>query len=247
MGAIMASTKQAWAWGGTIFAATMMLLIGVYQFFVGLAAIVQDDFFVVGENYTYEVDTTAWGWIHMAIGALAVVTGFFLFTGANWARWVGIGLASLSAIANFFFLPYYPLWSMLLIALDIFAIWAIATVRPVDEVTPTARAAGMGTGQPSMAQQQYATGQPGTAGAGYEAAQTGERWPAGNVPSGTGSGRHWAPEDARTPEDARMLAEQQAARERAEAAARGATGTGTYTAGPSGVTPPDEPPQSTQR
>ncbi len=77
------STKQSWARGGLIFAATLMILIGVYQFFVGLAAVVQDNFFVVGPNYTYEIDTTAWGWIHMGIGVLAAVAGFFLFTGRD--------------------------------------------------------------------------------------------------------------------------------------------------------------------
>jgi hypothetical protein len=64
-----------------------------------------------------------------------VLTGFFLFTGATWARAVGIGLAVLSGIANFFFLPYYPIWSLAIIAADIFIIWALATVRVPDDAS----------------------------------------------------------------------------------------------------------------
>src|SRR4029453_1769295 len=129
-------TKQAWARGGLVLAATLMIMIGVWQFFVGLAAVVRDSFFVGGPNYYYNVDTTVFGWIHLVIGALAAITGFFLFTGATWARWVGIALLVLSATANFFFIPYYPLWSLLLIAVDVFAIWAVATARVRDEFAP---------------------------------------------------------------------------------------------------------------
>jgi hypothetical protein len=184
-------TKQAWARGGLIFAATLLILIGVYQFFMGLAAVVRDEFYIVGANYYYTVDTSTWGWIHMGIGVVALLAGFFLFTGATWARWLAIAIVVVSAIANFFYLPYYPLWSMLLIAVDIFAIWAIATARVRDEFAPDQRMeAGYGTGTP---------GTPGTAagvGAGAYAGdrtQTGERWPSENVQSG----RHWAPQDVK--------------------------------------------------
>ncbi|MCP2322615.1 hypothetical protein HDA40_001122 [Hamadaea flava] len=125
----MSSSKRAWSEGGMVFAACMMVLLGVMQFFQGLAAIIKDSFYVVAPNYVYELDTTAWGWIHLILGALVAVTGFFLFTGADWARGVGIGLAVLSAIAQFFFLPYYPIWALVIIALDVFVIWAL-TVAP---------------------------------------------------------------------------------------------------------------------
>lgn len=202
------STKQGWAIGGMIFAATLMLIIGTYQIFVGLAAIIQDSFFVVGANYAYEFDTTAWGWIHLIIGVLAVVAGFFLFTGATWAKVIAIALAVVSAIANFFFLPYYPIWSLLLIGLDIFVIWAIATAKVLrdTDIDDTAMA-----GRRSYA---------------GEATQSGERWPSENVETG----RHWAPEPAKegagqggagqgAPGQEQGAAEQQAAQ-----SARGAGG-----------------------
>lgn len=123
----MSSSKRAWSTGGLIFAASMLVMLGIFQFFQGLAAIVRDSFYVVAPNYVYNIDVTAWGWIHLILGAVIAVTGFFLFTGAPWARGVGIGLAIVSAISQFFFLPYYPWWALLVIALDVFAIWALAT------------------------------------------------------------------------------------------------------------------------
>ncbi|BCJ37293.1 hypothetical protein Athai_47960 [Actinocatenispora thailandica] len=112
-----------------MFAATMLLIVGVFQVFQGIEAIVRGGFYVVASNYLYKVDTTAWGWIHLCIGAVAVLTGIFLFVnGSAWARGAGIVLASLSAIANFFFIPYYPFWALLMIALDVFVIWSLAAV-----------------------------------------------------------------------------------------------------------------------
>jgi hypothetical protein len=117
---------SGWAVGGTVFAATMLIMIGVFQFFQGLAAIIDDQFYVELPNYVYEVDTTAWGWIHMVIGALLLLTGVFLFQRSAVAGAIAMVLAALSAISNFFFMPYAPLWALLIIAIDIFVIWAIA-------------------------------------------------------------------------------------------------------------------------
>jgi hypothetical protein len=119
--------KQAWAQGGLVFAGALLLVLGVWQVFLGIAAIAKGEFFVLAPNYIYEFNIGAWGWIHLIIGIIMVLTGFFLFRGAAWARAVGIVLAVLSAIENFFFLPYYPLWSIVVIALDIFVIWALAS------------------------------------------------------------------------------------------------------------------------
>ena len=120
---------RPWAAGGTLFAAMMLVIIGCFQVLMGIEAIAKDKFFVVTQNYVYDLDTTAWGWIHVGIGALAVLTGVFLFGDAMWARALGIVIVSLSAIANFFFIPYYPLWSLLIIALDIYVIWALSSRR----------------------------------------------------------------------------------------------------------------------
>jgi hypothetical protein len=121
---------SGWAVGFSAFAGAIMIMIGIFQFFEGLAAVANDSFFVVGNNYTYNLDTTAWGWIHMIIGVIVFAAGLGIFSGATWARAVGIAVAVISAIANFFYIPYYPIWAVLLIALCVIVIWALASLRP---------------------------------------------------------------------------------------------------------------------
>ena len=121
------SDRSGTAIGFTIFAGVTMVMVGVFQSLWGLAAIIKDQFFVVTQNYAYNVDITTWGWIHLVAGVIILLAGFALFSGAVWARTVGVTLAVLSAIANFLTIPYYPLWSILIIALDVFIIWAVLT------------------------------------------------------------------------------------------------------------------------
>ena len=103
----------------------MLILIGVFQAIAGLVAIFDDDFYVVARNYTFDLDTTAWGWIHLLIGAPAGASSPTACSRSAWAGVTAIALASLSAVANFFFIPYYPYWAILVIALDIWVIWAL--------------------------------------------------------------------------------------------------------------------------
>ncbi len=115
------------ATGLAVFAAVMMMMAGVFQAFAGLAAIINDKFFVVTHNYAFQVNVTAWGWIHLILGIVVAVAGYAVLSGRLWARIVGITLAGLSMIANFLFIPHYPIWALLIIALDVFVIWALAT------------------------------------------------------------------------------------------------------------------------
>jgi hypothetical protein len=116
---------SGWTIGGITFAGTMLTMIGVFQVIDGLVAIFNDKFFVVTQNYTFDLDVTAWGWVHLILGIVMILTGFSLFGGRTWAAMVAIALATLSAIANFFFIPYYPFWSILVIGLDVWVIWAL--------------------------------------------------------------------------------------------------------------------------
>jgi hypothetical protein len=116
---------SGWAIGGIAFAGTVLTIVGVFQIIAGLVAIFDDNFYVVAQNYTFDLDTTAWGWVHLLLGILLVITGWGLFSRTAWAGVTAILLASLSAIANFFFIPYYPFWSILMIALAIWVIWAV--------------------------------------------------------------------------------------------------------------------------
>jgi uncharacterized membrane protein len=119
------SSGGAWVTGWTAFAGAMMIFGGVMAIFQGIAAIANDDFFVITRNYAYSSDLTSWGWIHLILGILVVLAGAALFRGALWARITGIVLAGLSMIANFIWLPYYPVWAIVLIAVDAFVIWAL--------------------------------------------------------------------------------------------------------------------------
>ena len=116
---------STWAISGVWFAASMMLLIGTFEILAGLAAILDDDFFIVTHHYTFHLSVSAWGWIHLALGILMVVAGSALFSGRAWAAIVALGLAMLSAVANFLFIPHYPWWSLLMIAIDAWIIWSL--------------------------------------------------------------------------------------------------------------------------
>ena len=120
-----AARPSGWVIGGVTFASTIMILVGIFQAFAGLAAIIDDQFYVVTQNYAFDIDVTAYGWIHLIIGIVVVLAGFALWQRKVWAATVAIFLAMLSAIANFFFIPYYPFWSILMIALAVWVIWAL--------------------------------------------------------------------------------------------------------------------------
>lgn len=116
-----------WRFGWITFAAVMMIFSGVMAIIEGAAAIAKDDVFVATRNYAYKFDLTSWGWIHLVLGILVVLAGLALFRGSLWARIVGVFLAGLSLIANFMWIPYYPFWAFVLIAVNIFVIWALCT------------------------------------------------------------------------------------------------------------------------
>jgi hypothetical protein len=104
-----------------------MIFVGAMSILQGAAAIGKDDVFVSTRNYVYKFDLTGWGWLHLSLGIVVVLAGAALFTGALWARFVGVVLAGFSMIANFLWLPHYPFWSVVIIAIDAFIIWALCT------------------------------------------------------------------------------------------------------------------------
>jgi hypothetical protein len=123
----MSERPSGWAVGFTVFAAVIMVTIGVLHALWGLGAIIDDEFFVVAPNYTYKFDVSTWGWIHLIAGVITALAGLALFTGAVWARAVAVVIAVLSIIANFMAIPYFPVWSIIIIALDVLVIWAVTT------------------------------------------------------------------------------------------------------------------------
>jgi len=125
---------SSWAVGWTFYAAIWMWILGFFHGLAGLSAVLDDEIYVVTPNYVFQLDVTTWGWIHLVLGVIVLLAGFALFNGAVWARAVGVTIAAFSAVANFMWLPYYPIWGLLMIAAAGFVIWAL-TVHGRDVTT----------------------------------------------------------------------------------------------------------------
>jgi len=123
----VSSTKGVLAFGITTFAGVLLTMVSVFQILQGIAAIANDSVYVRGLSYTYELDVTAWGWIHLILGLIGLGVGIGILMGQTWGRILGIGIAGLSAFSNFMFMPYYPFWSLAVIALDVVVIWALCS------------------------------------------------------------------------------------------------------------------------
>jgi hypothetical protein len=115
------------AMAGHVLAAALMIFAGLVTIFVGITGIVRGTFFPVVANYTYSFGPFGRGVVDLIIGAVILAAGACLLLGMMWARVVGVALAIINGVANFLFLPFAPLWSIVLIALSIFIIWALTT------------------------------------------------------------------------------------------------------------------------
>jgi hypothetical protein len=113
--------------GWVYFAGFMLILTGTFQGIDGLVALFKDELYVTRPSgLVVNVDYTAWGWTHLIFGILLVLVGLAVLAGQTWARVIAIILAVLSAIVNFAFIQAYPVWSILIITLDVLVIYALA-------------------------------------------------------------------------------------------------------------------------
>ncbi|GIL28389.1 DUF7144 family membrane protein [Actinocatenispora comari] len=189
------------AMAGSVFAATMMVMIGVFEAIMGVVGIVKNQFYVATNNYLFDLDTTAWGWVHLVLGVLLVLVGIALFGGAGWAAVTAIALAGLSAINNFFFLPHYPIWSIVVIAANVFVIWSLATV--INSRTASRREDWQATGGGAEKWPQRNVGAPARTAADADAPS--------RATGGTDAPRHAATQQARdTAADAHIVPEHRA-------------------------------------
>ena len=119
--------ERATGWAAWIsFAAVLLAVVGVLQIMQGLAALIDDGFYVVRESgLVVNVDYSVWGWAHMLLGVLAIVVAAGLLAGNTLARVVGVVIAMVSAIVNIAFLPAYPWWSTLVIVFDVLVIYGL--------------------------------------------------------------------------------------------------------------------------
>jgi hypothetical protein len=116
---------SGWAIGWALFAAVMLITVGCFQVIAGIAAIAEDDIYAKGPDYILQLDVTTWGWLHLALGALLILSGLGIMSGNVVARTVGVLVAAVSMVANFSFIPWYPVWSIAVIAIDVAVIWAL--------------------------------------------------------------------------------------------------------------------------
>jgi hypothetical protein len=120
-----AGPPTAWA-GWVTFGGVMLIMIGLFQIVQGIVALVQDEYYLVTQTgLVVNMDYTAWGWTHLALGIIAGLTGIGLLAGNTLARVVGVVIAAVSALVNMLFIPAYPVWSLIVITLDVIVIFAI--------------------------------------------------------------------------------------------------------------------------
>ena len=120
-----AEAPSGLAVGTTITAAIILIIGGVCHAMQGVVGIATNEFYVATQRWIFQFDVTTWGWIHVLVGLIAVAAGVGLFSGAVWARTVAVAVAAVSILVNFVWLPYYPVWAVLIIAFDVFVIWAL--------------------------------------------------------------------------------------------------------------------------
>lgn len=111
--------------GWAYFAGIMMAVLGFFQVILGLTALFKDSYYVVLPNSILSLNFTQWGWAHLALGLLILCAGFALLAGQVWGRVVGVVLAVVSAVVNLLFLPAYPVWSTIVIVVDVLVIYAL--------------------------------------------------------------------------------------------------------------------------
>lgn len=119
--------QESTAWRGwVVFGGVMLMTLGAFQAIQGLVALFDDGFYLVRPSgLVVDVNYNTWGWTHLLLGAVAIVTGAGLLIGNTAARVVGVVVAVLSAIVNLGFISAYPLWSAIVIAFDVIVIYAI--------------------------------------------------------------------------------------------------------------------------
>ena len=121
----MNGEPSGWAVGWTAFAGFMMVLLGFWWIIAGLVAVINDSFFVVTQEWIFEFSTTTWGWIHLILGAVILLSGVGLFSGIVLARTVGVLIGVISGLVAFAWLPYFPVWAIIFVAVSVAIIWSL--------------------------------------------------------------------------------------------------------------------------
>jgi len=120
------SYDQRTGWTGWIlFAGVMMIIGGSLNLLYGIVAAVNDEWVVFTNRADVYLDVSQWGWVHIIVGSIVLLAGIGLFSGNILARIVGVIVAGVSLVVNFFFIPVYPFWALTVITIDALVIWAL--------------------------------------------------------------------------------------------------------------------------
>ena len=111
-------------YGMVVFAATLLGITGVFNVIDGIAAIARSSVFVANAKYVIG-DLRTWGWVALILGALQVLAAIGVLAGNQVARWFGVAAIGLNAIAMMFAIPAYPFWALVIIAVDVVALWGL--------------------------------------------------------------------------------------------------------------------------
>jgi len=122
----MEQRSEPTGWVGWIgFAGFMLIIGGIFSATYGLIAILNDTWAVWGNRGTVYLDLTQWGWVHLIVGGIVILAGIGVMSGNILARTIAVLVAGLSMVLNFVALPIYPVWSILMITVDVLVIWAL--------------------------------------------------------------------------------------------------------------------------
>ncbi|MPZ49781.1 MAG: hypothetical protein GEU75_10900 [Dehalococcoidia bacterium] len=119
-----------WTFAGLIFAASLIGFSGMFHILIGVSALLSSGYFDVNNDYAYRISTTLWGALQIGLGCVCIAAAISILSGKTWAIVFGIAMAAISAVGSFLSIPYHPIWSTLIIALDVLIIWTLAVHGP---------------------------------------------------------------------------------------------------------------------
>lgn len=120
------ATQERSGWTGwVVFAGVMMIIAGILWAIIGLVAVFNSDWVVFGKEAALFVDISGWGWLHVILGLLMVLAGFLVIQGNLFGRTMAVILAIISIVVNFVWMPVYPIWSIVIITIDVFVLYAV--------------------------------------------------------------------------------------------------------------------------
>lgn len=126
--------KEGRGFGLIVFASVLLAVLGFFNLLYGIAAVANSHVFVANAHYVIG-DLRAWGWVTLIIGGLQLLTAGGVLTGNQLARWFGVAVVGLSALAMMFFIPAYPLWALVIIAVDVVALYGLCAYGSRENVT----------------------------------------------------------------------------------------------------------------